>query len=114
MAGIQLDNQLPLTPMPVLFRHQKSSDELDHVLKLTVTVQSDGSSEFCVYPYIGVQVIQGFPSFIIFISIYSVLLFSRRFILLSQKVVCFLFLTRMVLNLAPNFLPIFTVCICLS
>ncbi|XP_031479692.1 uncharacterized protein LOC116250249 isoform X3 [Nymphaea colorata] len=59
VAGIQLDNQLPLTPMPVLFRHQKTSDELEHVLKLSVTVQSDGSSEFCVYPHIGVQGPQG-------------------------------------------------------
>lgn len=53
MHGIQVDNQLPLTPMPVLFRPQKVGEENEYVLKFSVTVQSNGSLDLCVYPYIG-------------------------------------------------------------
>ncbi|PON64877.1 Phosphatidylinositol-4, 5-bisphosphate phosphodiesterase gamma [Parasponia andersonii] len=53
MHGIQVDNQLPLTPMPVLFRPQKVGEETDYVLKFSVTMQSNGSLDLCVYPYIG-------------------------------------------------------------
>ncbi|KAG9446693.1 hypothetical protein H6P81_012821 [Aristolochia fimbriata] len=56
VLGIQLDNQLPLTPMPVLFRPQKIQDQVDYILKLSATMQSNGSVDFCVYPYIGFQV----------------------------------------------------------
>ncbi|KAL5541456.1 hypothetical protein UlMin_009166 [Ulmus minor] len=55
MHGIQVDSQLPLTPMPVLFRPQKVGEETDYVLKLSVTLQSNGSLDLCVYPYIGFQ-----------------------------------------------------------
>eukprot|EP00250_Pteridium_aquilinum_P021886 c25256_g1_i1 orf=924-13886(-) len=50
--GLQLDNDLPLTPMPVLFRNRGS----DFVFKCTITLQDGQSSNRCVYPYIGVQV----------------------------------------------------------
>lgn len=53
MRGVQVDNQLPLTPMPVLFRPQKVKEEIDYMLKFSVTSQSDGSLDLCVYPYIG-------------------------------------------------------------
>ncbi|XP_062088676.1 intermembrane lipid transfer protein vps1301-like [Humulus lupulus] len=53
MHGIQVDNQLPLTPMPVLFRPQKVGDETDYILKFSVTMQSNRSLDLCVYPYIG-------------------------------------------------------------
>ncbi|KAJ4843890.1 hypothetical protein Tsubulata_025940 [Turnera subulata] len=53
MHGIQVDNQLPLTPMPVLFRPQKVREETDFILKFSVTLQSDGSLDHCVYPYLG-------------------------------------------------------------
>ncbi|CAL1397515.1 unnamed protein product [Linum trigynum] len=53
MHGIQVDNQLPLTPMPVLFRPQKTGDEADYILKFSMTMQSNGSLDLCVYPYIG-------------------------------------------------------------
>ncbi|KAK6930330.1 Vacuolar protein sorting-associated protein 13, DH-like domain [Dillenia turbinata] len=53
MQGIQLDNQLPLTPMPVLFRPQKIGEETDFILKLSVTLQSNGTLDLCIYPYIG-------------------------------------------------------------
>ncbi|MFS7909478.1 putative vacuolar protein sorting-associated protein [Helianthus anomalus] len=55
MKGIQIDNQLPLTTMPVLFRPQRIGIEADYVLKFSMTKQSDGSLDFCVYPYIGLQ-----------------------------------------------------------
>ncbi|XP_024982723.1 uncharacterized protein LOC112519038 isoform X5 [Cynara cardunculus var. scolymus] len=55
MRGIQVDNQLPLTPMPVLFRPQRLGVEADYILKFSMTQQSDGSLDFCAYPYIGLQ-----------------------------------------------------------
>ncbi|XP_035834787.1 uncharacterized protein LOC110887015 isoform X3 [Helianthus annuus] len=55
MRGIQVDNQLPLTPMPVLFRPQRVGVEADYVLKFSVTTQTDGSLDFRAYPYIGLQ-----------------------------------------------------------
>ena len=56
MRGIQVDNQLPLTPMPVLFRPQRLGVEADYILKFSMTQQSDGSLDFHAYPYIGLQV----------------------------------------------------------
>lgn len=53
IRGIQVDNQLPLTLMPVLFRPQRVGGETDYFLKLSITMQSNGSLDFCVYPYIG-------------------------------------------------------------
>ncbi|XP_020520361.1 uncharacterized protein LOC18430003 [Amborella trichopoda] len=55
MAGIQVDNQLLLSPMPVLFRPQRTGDQLEHILKLSMTMQSDNSADFYAYPYIGFQ-----------------------------------------------------------
>lgn len=51
-----MDNQLPLTPTPVLFRPQRVGQENDYVLKFSLTQQSNGSLDLCVYPYIGFQV----------------------------------------------------------
>lgn len=56
MRGIQVDNQLPLTPTPVLFRPQRVGDETDYILKFSMTQQSNGSLDLCVYPFIGFQV----------------------------------------------------------
>lgn len=55
MRGIQVDNQLPLTPLPVLFRPQRTVEETDYMLKFSVTMQTNGSLDYCVYPYIGFQ-----------------------------------------------------------
>ncbi|ONI27903.1 hypothetical protein PRUPE_1G110200 [Prunus persica] len=55
MHGIQLDNQLPLIPTPVLFRPQRVGEETDYILKLSITMQSNGSLDLCVYPYIGLH-----------------------------------------------------------
>jgi hypothetical protein len=56
MCGLQVDNQLPLTPMPVLFRPQRVVSETDYILKFSITMQSNGSLDLCVYPYIGLHV----------------------------------------------------------
>uniref|UniRef100_A0A2P2MA98 Peroxin/Ferlin domain-containing protein n=1 Tax=Rhizophora mucronata TaxID=61149 RepID=A0A2P2MA98_RHIMU len=53
MHGLQIDNQLPLTPMPVLFRPQRVGEEMDYILKFSMTLQSNGLLDLCVYPYIG-------------------------------------------------------------
>ncbi|KAJ0228735.1 Vacuolar protein sorting-associated protein 13 [Hirschfeldia incana] len=55
MQGIQVDNQLPLAPMPVLFRPQRTGDKADSILKFSVTVQSNAGLDLRVYPYIGFQ-----------------------------------------------------------
>ncbi|KAM7259519.1 hypothetical protein ACFE04_015260 [Oxalis oulophora] len=53
MRGLQVDNQLPLTPMPVLVRPQRAIEQADCILKFSMTLQSNGSLDLCVYPYIG-------------------------------------------------------------
>ncbi|KAG7594430.1 Vacuolar protein sorting-associated protein 62 [Arabidopsis thaliana x Arabidopsis arenosa] len=55
IQGIQVDNQLPLAPMPVLFRPQKTGDKADYILKFSVTLQSNAGLDLRVYPYIGFQ-----------------------------------------------------------
>ncbi|XP_062219043.1 uncharacterized protein LOC133918926 [Phragmites australis] len=56
MHWIQLDNQLPFVPMPVLFCPQKIENQSDYVVKFSMTVQINNSLDFYVYPYVGVQV----------------------------------------------------------
>lgn len=56
MHWIQVDNQLPFVPMPVLFCPQKMENQSDYVVKFSMTMQTNNSLDFCVYPYIGVQV----------------------------------------------------------
>ncbi|XP_047948182.1 uncharacterized protein LOC125194160 isoform X1 [Salvia hispanica] len=55
MGGIQIDNHLPLTPMPVLFRTQRVAEDSEYTLKISITQQSSGSLDLCIYPYIGFQ-----------------------------------------------------------
>ncbi|WVZ75446.1 hypothetical protein U9M48_023496 [Paspalum notatum var. saurae] len=56
MHWIQVDNQLPFVPMPVLFCPQKIENQSDYIVKFSMTVQTNNSLDFCVYPYVGVQV----------------------------------------------------------
>lgn len=51
-----MDNQLPLTPMPVLFRPQRIGEDIDYILKFSLTQQSNGLLDLHVYPHIGFQV----------------------------------------------------------
>ncbi|KAE8733152.1 hypothetical protein F3Y22_tig00001478pilonHSYRG00150 [Hibiscus syriacus] len=71
MRGIQMDNQLPLTPTPVLFRPQKIGQETDYVMKISVTLQTNGSLDLCVYPYIGFDVNMGPDNSAFFINIHE-------------------------------------------
>lgn len=51
-----MDNQLPFTLTPVLFRPQKVGDEADYILKFSMTLQKNESLDLRVYPYIGFHV----------------------------------------------------------
>ncbi|KAH7429913.1 hypothetical protein KP509_09G071300 [Ceratopteris richardii] len=55
IESLQVDNNLPLTPMPVLLRSQFPVDPSSFMFKCTITSQTVHSSK-CLYPYIGVQV----------------------------------------------------------
>lgn len=55
MRAFQVDNQLPLTPSPVLLRPQRVGEENDYILKFSLTQQSNGSLDLHVYPYVGFQ-----------------------------------------------------------
>ncbi len=57
MHWIQVDNQLPFVLMPVLFCPQRMENQSDYIIKFSMTLQTNNSLEFCVYPYLGVQVI---------------------------------------------------------
>ncbi|KAF7837667.1 putative vacuolar protein sorting-associated protein 13A isoform A [Senna tora] len=65
MRGLQVDNQLPLTPMPVLFRPQRVVAETDYILKFSMTMQSNGSLDLCVYPFIGLYGLEKSAAFLI-------------------------------------------------
>lgn len=55
LDGLQIDNQILLTPMPVLFRPQIATSQLEFLLKLTVTMQDRGSPDNYMYSYLGIQ-----------------------------------------------------------
>ncbi|KAG0489289.1 hypothetical protein HPP92_008100 [Vanilla planifolia] len=57
MNGVQVDNQLPFTPMPVIFGPQKAGDQSDCALKFSMTMQANNSLDSCEYPYLGFQVL---------------------------------------------------------
>ena len=65
LGYLQLDNQLPMSVLPVIFAPEGKHDLANPVLKISVKV-SDSDSETTdeVYPYIGVEVI--FLVFILF------------------------------------------------
>jgi vacuolar protein sorting-associated protein 13A/C len=56
MSWLQVDNQLPFSPMPVLFSPLKVENQPDYIIKLSITTQANNSLDLCVYPYIGLQV----------------------------------------------------------
>ncbi|CAM6102066.1 unnamed protein product [Calypogeia fissa] len=53
--GLQVDNQLPLTPMPVLFTAQDAGNKPEFLLKLTATTNDQGMTDYYSYPYVGIQ-----------------------------------------------------------
>lgn len=56
LENLQLDNQLPLTNMPVLLSPEVPGDVQHPVFKLTFTMSNDNVDGTQVYPYIGIRV----------------------------------------------------------
>ncbi|KAL2636221.1 hypothetical protein R1flu_007700 [Riccia fluitans] len=59
VGDLQLDNQLPLTWMPVLLFPEGRSEEREFLLSATVTMFDDNIEATRVFPYIGIQVQTG-------------------------------------------------------
>ncbi|KAK7307747.1 hypothetical protein VNO77_41077 [Canavalia gladiata] len=53
---LQLDNQLPLTLMPVLLAPEQTSDLQHPVFKMTITMQKENKDGIQVYPYVYIRV----------------------------------------------------------
>lgn len=53
---LQLDNQLPLTLMPVLLAPEQASDVQHPVFKMTITMQNENKDGVQVYPYVYIRV----------------------------------------------------------
>lgn len=53
---LQLDNQLPLTVLPVLLVREERRSPQNPVLKFTIVISDEKSESTVVFPYIGVQV----------------------------------------------------------
>ncbi|XP_068305501.1 uncharacterized protein [Pyrus communis] len=56
LGHLQLDNQLPLTVMPVLLAPEMNSDMHYPVFKTTITMRNDNSDGVQVYPYVCIRV----------------------------------------------------------
>lgn len=56
LGHLQLDNQLPLTLMPVLLAPEQTSDVNHPVFKMTVTICNEVTDGIQVYPYVFVRV----------------------------------------------------------
>ena len=56
MVGyLQADNQLPLTPMPVLLAPEPHDGE-DYVIKAIASMKAETNEAVQVYPYLGLKV----------------------------------------------------------
>ncbi|KAF7828516.1 Vacuolar protein sorting-associated protein 13C [Senna tora] len=53
---LQVDNQLPLTLMPVLLAPEQASDVQHPVFKMTITMQNENKDGVEVYPYVYIRV----------------------------------------------------------
>ena len=54
---LQLDNQLPLTLMPVLLAPEETSGIHNPVFKMTLTMRNENTDGIQVYPYVYIRVI---------------------------------------------------------
>ncbi|KAL6543919.1 hypothetical protein OROGR_010416 [Orobanche gracilis] len=57
LGYMQLDNQLPLTVMPVLLTPEQTPDVHHPVFKMTVTIHNENLDDLQIYPYIYIRVI---------------------------------------------------------
>ncbi|KAK4746515.1 hypothetical protein SAY87_012827 [Trapa incisa] len=56
LGYLQLDNQLPMTLMPVLLAPEQVSDVHHPVFKMTITICNDNPSGVLIYPYVYIRV----------------------------------------------------------
>lgn len=56
LGHLQLDNQLPLTLMPVLLAPDQTSDVNRPVFKMTITIRNENSDGVLVFPYVYIRV----------------------------------------------------------
>lgn len=56
LGHLQIDNQLPLTLMPVLLAPDNTGDSRQPVLKMTITMCNEETDGIQVYPYVYVRV----------------------------------------------------------
>ena len=56
LGHLQLDNQLPLTLMPVLLAPDQTSDVNHPVFKMTITIRNENSDGVLVFPYVYIRV----------------------------------------------------------
>ncbi|KAK4262505.1 hypothetical protein QN277_028058 [Acacia crassicarpa] len=59
LGYLQLDNQLPLTGMPVLLAPEQAPDVQHPVFKMTITMQNGSRDGVQVYPYVYIRVTEG-------------------------------------------------------
>ncbi|MQL75897.1 hypothetical protein Taro_008256 [Colocasia esculenta] len=60
MGQLQLDNQLPLTVMPVLLMPERMGDTCHPVFKTTITMSNENIDGIQVYPYVYVRVTENY------------------------------------------------------
>lgn len=56
LGHLQIDNQLPLTLMPVLLAPEQATDIHHPVFKMTITVRNENTEGIQVYPYVYIRV----------------------------------------------------------
>lgn len=56
LGNVQLDNQLPLTLLPVLLASEQTTDMHHPVFKMTITVCNESTDGIQVYPYVYIRV----------------------------------------------------------
>ncbi|KAK1438468.1 hypothetical protein QVD17_04277 [Tagetes erecta] len=56
LGHLQLDNQLPLTLMPVLLAPEEASDTNHPVFKMNITISNENADGIQVYPYVYIRV----------------------------------------------------------
>ncbi|OVA12725.1 Pleckstrin homology domain [Macleaya cordata] len=56
LGHLQIDNQLPLTLMPVLLAPEDTTDAHHPVFKMTITMRNDNNDGTLVYPYVYIRV----------------------------------------------------------
>lgn len=56
LGNLQIDNQLPLTLMPVLFAPEQTTDTHHPVFKITFTIRNESTDGIQVYPHLYIRV----------------------------------------------------------